>query len=101
MPSSREVLISAKPETAVSGKLALIVLVAATVFVVSVAFSLAMKDDMGDDRIEKSGTVLRCNLDGINPVNHPEIFGNPAVAASYGFVRSRDGKWHAVRNCLC
>lgn len=99
MISSCEILIRPSRETAMSGKLALIVLVAATVFAVSVASSLAMKDDMGEDRIEKSGTVLRCNLDGVNPVNHPEIFRNPAVAASYGFVRSRDGKWHVVRNC--
>ena len=56
-----------------NGRTALIVLIAATVLVISVASSLAMKDDMGDDRIEKSGAVLRCNLDGVNPVNHPEI----------------------------
>ena len=28
---------------------------------------------------------------GVDPAYHPEIFGNPAVARSYGFVRSRDG----------
>jgi hypothetical protein len=30
-------------------------------------------------------------LDGVNPVQHLEIFGNAAVARSYGFVQSRDG----------
>jgi hypothetical protein len=43
--------------------------------------------------------VLPCSLDGVNPVHHPHIFGNPAVARSYGFVRSRDGAWHVVPNC--
>jgi hypothetical protein len=43
--------------------------------------------------------VLPCSLDGVNPVYHPHIFGNPAVARSYGFVRSRDGTWYVVPNC--
>jgi hypothetical protein len=43
--------------------------------------------------------VVRCNLRGVNPAVHPEIFGNAAVAASYGFVRSRDGTWHVEPNC--
>jgi hypothetical protein len=30
---------------------------------------------------------------------HPEIFGNPAVAASYGFVRSRNGTWYVRPGC--
>jgi hypothetical protein len=34
------------------------------------------------------------SLDGVNPAYHPGIFGNPAVARSYGFVKSRDGGWH-------
>jgi len=29
-----------------------------------------------------------------NPAYHPGIFGNPAVAKSYGFVQSTDGTWH-------
>ncbi len=45
------------------------------------------------------GFVLPCSLDGVNPVYHPEIFGNAAAAASYGFVRSRDGTWHVAPNC--
>jgi hypothetical protein len=75
-----------------------LVLVAAAALVGSVAPSLAgMGDDKGDHM--GGGGVVRCSLDGINPVHHPEIFGNPAVAASYGFVRSRDGTWHVVPNC--
>jgi hypothetical protein len=31
---------------------------------------------------------------------HPDIFGNPAVAArEYGFIKSRDGTWHVEPNC--
>jgi hypothetical protein len=41
--------------------------------------------------------VIPCSLEGVNPVYHPWIFGNPAVAKSYGFVQSRDGTWHAIR----
>ena len=64
--------------------MALFVLIAATAFIGLAAPSLA---GVGDDK------------GGINPVHHPEIFGNPAVAASYGFVRSRDGTWHVAPNC--
>jgi hypothetical protein len=79
-----------------TGKMALIVLVALTVFAVSVAASLAGNDmDRGGDRSE----IVRCSLDGVNPAHHPEIFGNPTVAASYGFIRSRDGTWHVAPNC--
>jgi hypothetical protein len=86
-----------KGGTAMSGKIALIVLIAATAVVVSVASSLAGMGDSGDHM--GGGGVVRCSLDGINPAHHPEIFGNPAVAASYGFVRSRDGTWHVAPNC--
>jgi hypothetical protein len=52
-----------------------------------------------EDPSQCGGYVLPCSLDGVNPVYHPKIFGNPAVARSYGFVRSRDGTWHVVPNC--
>ena len=48
---------------------------------------------------ERGGWVAPCSLDGVNPALHPEIFGNPAVARSYGFVRSRDGGWQVAPNC--
>ena len=80
-----------------SGKMALIV-PAATVLALSVTPSLAGSDMGGGDRSEGGG-IVRCSLDGVNPAHHPEIFGNPAVAASYGFVQSRDGIWHVQPNC--
>jgi hypothetical protein len=48
---------------------------------------------------ERGGWVAPCSLDGVNPVHHPDIFGNPAVARSYGFVRSRDGGWQVAPDC--
>ena len=42
--------------------------------------------------------VRQCSLSGINPVNHPEVFSNPAVAATYGFVQS-NGSWHVAPGC--
>ena len=80
-----------------SRKLALVGLIAAAAIVVSVAPSRAGMGDGGDHM--GGGGVVRCSLDGINPAHHPEIFGDPAVAASYGFVRSRDRTWHVVPNC--
>ena len=53
------------------------------------------------DYWRKRGFVIPCSLDGVNPVYHPSIFGNPAVAwEQYGFVRSRDGTWHVEKNCV-
>jgi hypothetical protein len=44
--------------------------------------------------------VVPCSLDGVNPVYHPRIFGNPAFAeAYYGFVQGRDNTWHVIPNC--
>src|ERR1700730_14154554 len=37
---------------------------------------------------ERGGFVQPCSLDGVNPVQHPEIFGNAATAASYGFAQT-------------
>jgi hypothetical protein len=52
--------------------------------------SAALASKSGEDR----GFVMPGSLDGVNPAYHPGIFGNPAVARSYGFVQSRDGSWH-------
>jgi hypothetical protein len=49
-----------------------------------------------DNRSHQGGFVVPGSLDGVNPAYHPEIFGNRAVAASYGFVQSRDGTWHVA-----
>jgi hypothetical protein len=48
----------------------------------------------------KRGFVIPCSLDGVNPAFHPDIFGNPAVAREYGFIRSRDGTWQVEKNCV-
>ena len=48
----------------------------------------------------RGGFVKPCSLDGVNPVYHPEIFGNPALAREvYGFVRARDGSWQVIPGC--
>jgi hypothetical protein len=31
-----------------------------------------------DGRYDRGGNVKPCSLDGVNPVYHPDIFGNPA-----------------------
>jgi hypothetical protein len=52
------------------------------------------------DYWRKRGFVIPCSLDGVNPAYHPDIFGNPAVAREYGFVRLRDGTWVVEKNCV-
>jgi hypothetical protein len=50
----------------------------------------------GSDRdTEDGGFVMPGSLVGVNPAYHPDIFGNPAVAKAYGFVRWPDHTWHA------
>jgi hypothetical protein len=67
--------------------------------ILGTASAVAGPDDM-NERGERGGSVRPCSLDGVNPAHHPEIFGNPAVAArEYGFVKSRDGTWHVEPNC--
>ena len=46
-----------------------------------------------------TGAVERCSLSGINPADHPDVFGNAAVAKSYGFVQAKDGSWHVSPDC--
>jgi hypothetical protein len=83
-----------------SGKMAFIALAVITALgVLGTASAVAGQDDM-NERGERGGSVRPCSLDGVNPAHHPEIFGNPAVAArEYGFVRSREGTWHVEPNC--
>ena len=53
-----------------------------------------------DGRYHRGGFVKPCSLDGVNPVYHPDIFGNPALArAYYGFVLGRDHVWRVEPNC--
>ena len=81
-----------------SGKKAFIALTVTALGVLGNIFAAAGKDDI-DNRGERGGSVTRCSLDGVNPAHHPDIFGNPAVANSYGFVRSPDGTWHVRSDC--
>jgi hypothetical protein len=48
----------------------------------------------GDQTEERGGYVMPGSLDGVNPVYHPDIFGNPAIAKAYGFVQSPQHTWH-------
>jgi hypothetical protein len=45
---------------------------------------------------ERGGYVMPGSLVGVNPVYHPDIFGNAATARSYGFVQSADHTWHVL-----
>jgi hypothetical protein len=60
--------------------------------------SAALANDSGENN--QGGFVIRCSLDGVNPVYHPGIFGNPAVAREYGFVKSRNSGWQVEKNCV-
>jgi hypothetical protein len=54
----------------------------------------------GSERHPRGGFVKSCSLDGVNPVYHPGIFGNPAFArAYYGFVQGPNHTWHVQNNC--
>jgi hypothetical protein len=73
--------------------------VAITLGVLSTA-SAALAGSDSDDGANGGGFVIRCSLDGVNPVYHPGIFGNPAVAREYGFVKSRDSSWRVEKKCV-
>jgi hypothetical protein len=82
------------------GKGIFVMLATATALGALGAASAVARDDI-DTRGERGGSVVPCSLSGVNPAVHPEIFGNPAVAArEYGFVRSRDGTWSVQDNCF-
>jgi hypothetical protein len=52
-----------------------------------------------DQTRERGGSVRPCSLDGVNPAQHPEIFGHPTVALSYGFILGPDRVWRVRANC--
>jgi hypothetical protein len=66
-------------------------LLATTLGALAVTSAVASEHSSRGDR---GGFVIPGSLDGVNPAYHPDIFGNPAVAAEYGFEQSRDGAWH-------
>jgi hypothetical protein len=83
-----------------SGRKGFAVLAVTTALGILGAASAVAKNDDTDRRGERGGSVQPCSLSGVNPAFHPEIFGNPAVAArQYGFIRSRDGGWQVGPNC--
>jgi hypothetical protein len=53
-----------------------------------------------EDTENRGGFVIPCSLDGVNPVYHPRIFGNPAVAREYGFVKLRGSSWQVEKTCI-
>jgi hypothetical protein len=60
----------------------------------ALAVTSAVASDHSGGRGDRGGFVVPGSLDGVNPAYHPDIFGNPAIAAAYGFEQSRDGVWH-------
>ena len=81
-----------------NGKKALVALAVITAPAV-LGISSAAGSSCRDDPSQCGGFVMPCSLDGVNPVYHPRIFGNPAVARSYGFVRSPGGTWQVAPGC--
>jgi hypothetical protein len=83
------------PRPVMSGKRTFIAI--ATALGVIGAASMASAQQGGPDQ---GGAVQPCSLSGINPADHPNIFGNPQVATEqYGFVRGPDGSWAVMPNC--
>ena len=91
--------LGAMQETVMLGKKTFVVLLVTTALGFLGAASAVANDMDGGHGGEVGGSVVPCSLAGINPAHHPEIFGNPAAAASYGFVRAPDGTWHVQPNC--
>jgi hypothetical protein len=70
-------------------------------FATALIFGIASAALAGTENTEnRGGFVIPCSLDGVNPVYHPRIFGNPAVAREYGFVKLRDSSWQVEKNCV-
>jgi hypothetical protein len=80
------------------GNKAFVALAVATALGILGAASAAAGSDR-DRGNREHGSVVPCSLDGVNPAYHPEIFGNPAAASAYGFVRSANGAWQVRPNC--
>jgi hypothetical protein len=75
-------------------------LVALAITALSVLGSTSAAWSFINDGRYRGGFVKPCSLDGVNPVYHPDIFGNPALAkAVYGFVLGRDRVWRVQDNC--
>jgi hypothetical protein len=81
-----------------SVKKAFVAFAVTTALIALGATSAAASDHERGDR-QRGGSVRPCSLDGVNPAYHPEIFGNPAAAQSYGFVLGPGGTWRVRANC--
>ena len=81
-----------------SGKRAFVALTFTAALGILGAASAAANEhnDRGRDR---GGSVVPCSLVGVNPVHHPDIFGNAAAAQAYGFVQGADRTWHVRPDC--
>ena len=73
--------------------------VALAVFIGLASSSAVFAKDGIDTRDHPGGAVVPCSLAGVNPAYHPEVFANPAIAASMGFVRGADGIWRVGPTC--
>jgi hypothetical protein len=89
------------------GKASAVLAVAAALVALEAGYAAAFeslfeseRDNGRNSGRERGGFVQPCSLVGVNPAAHPEIFGSPALAKTYGFVRSRDGIWRVQSNCL-
>jgi hypothetical protein len=81
-----------------SGKKVFVALAATAALGVLGAAS-AFATDRDDHGSERGGAVTRCSLDGVNPVLHPEVFGNAATAQQFGFFQTPDHTWHVRPDC--
>ena len=78
---------------------AFVVIAMTTVLGVLGASSAAQAAMEEGDKSNQGGSVRPCSLDGVNPVHHPEIFGNAATAQSFGFFQAADRTWHERPDC--
>jgi len=82
-----------------SGRMAFVALAVTPALGILGAASDAAGSDRDRDR-DRISCVVPCSLDGVNPVYHRRIFGNPAFAKDrYGFVQGPDHSWHVIPNC--
>jgi hypothetical protein len=77
-----------------------VVIAMTAVLAVLCATSAASAGMEEGEKSEQGGSVTPCSLVGVNPVHHPEIFSDPAIARSYGFVQGPDRVWRADGNCI-
>ena len=89
--------IQPKGRNAMRRKGASATLVFAALTILSVVPAVAGMDH--ERQPDRTGGVLACSLDGVNPAAHPEIFGNAATARQLGFYQTPDRVWHVVPGC--